>query len=69
MAAKLGSVKAGALPALSEVLLRAHEGRELWTRELALMSRLRLMGLGLAICPSHTEVALTPARAWQNWLI
>lgn len=50
------------------------EGRRprLWgvlTLELALMRRLRLMGLGLAICPSHTEVAPSPARAWQNWLI
>ena len=40
------------------------------TLELALMSRFRLMGLGLAICPSHMDVALAPwARAWQNWLI
>uniref|UniRef100_A0A8V1AGS0 Uncharacterized protein n=1 Tax=Gallus gallus TaxID=9031 RepID=A0A8V1AGS0_CHICK len=27
------------------------------------------MGLGFAICPSHTEVVLMPALAWQNWLI
>lgn len=40
------------------------------TRELALMSKLRLMGLGLAIWPSHMDVAPAPwARAWQNWLI
>lgn len=40
------------------------------TLEQALMSRLRLMGLGLAIWPSHMEVAPgTWARAWQNWLI
>lgn len=37
------------------------------TLEQALISRLRLMGLGLAIWPSHMEVAPAPwARAWQN---
>lgn len=54
--------------------LTTHEGigvGMLWvdTRVLALMSRLRLMGLGLAIWPSHTEVVLMPALVWQNWLI
>lgn len=39
------------------------------TLELALISRLRLMGLGLAICPSHTEVPPSPARAWHSWFI
>lgn len=40
------------------------------TLEQALISMLRLMGLGLAIWPSHMEVAPAPwARAWQNWLI
>lgn len=40
------------------------------TLEQALLKRLRLMGLGLAIWPSHMEVAPAPwARAWQNWLI
>lgn len=54
--------------------LTTHEGigvGTLWvdTRVLALMSRLRLIGLGLAIWPSHTEVVLMPALVWQNWLI
>lgn len=39
------------------------------TLELALISRLRLMGLGFAIWPSQTEVVPMPARAWHSWLI
>lgn len=39
------------------------------TLELALISRLRLMGLGLAIWPSHTDVLPMPALAWHSWLI